>query len=219
MLECVVNVSEGRDAAALRAIADGCGASLVDVHTDADHHRSVFTLAGPGPTTRSTAARDLADAVAAHVSIAGARRRAPAVSARSTSCRSSRSAAPKTERGAGGRHGARRSGEWWAETHDVPVFLYDDADPDGTRSPAHPARTRSDSRKPDFGPAAPHPTLGATAVGARKPLRRRSTCCSSTATSRSRAGSRARSASATAGCPACARSASCSSRQGGRRCR
>ena len=46
MLECVVNVSEGRDAAVLRTLAEACGPALLDLHTDADHHRSVFTLAG-----------------------------------------------------------------------------------------------------------------------------------------------------------------------------
>src|SRR5215510_9235551 len=48
MLECVVNVSEGRDAAVIVALADAAGPCLLDVHSDPDHHRSVFTLAGPG---------------------------------------------------------------------------------------------------------------------------------------------------------------------------
>ena len=70
VIETVVNISEGRDLAALRAVADRCGDSLIDVHIDADHNRSVYTLAGPGRTTRASATRDLADAVAAHISIA-----------------------------------------------------------------------------------------------------------------------------------------------------
>ena len=48
-LESVPNVSEGRDAAVVAAIGDAftsAGAGLVDVHVDADHHRSVFTLLG-----------------------------------------------------------------------------------------------------------------------------------------------------------------------------
>lgn len=47
--ESVPNVSEGRDAAVVAAIGDAfasAGARLVDVHVDADHHRSVFTLLG-----------------------------------------------------------------------------------------------------------------------------------------------------------------------------
>ena len=51
----------------------------------------------------------------------------------------------------------------------MPVFFYDDADPDGRDLP-HIRRHAFRSRRPDVGPDAPHPTLGATAVGARKPL-------------------------------------------------
>jgi glutamate formiminotransferase / 5-formyltetrahydrofolate cyclo-ligase len=167
LIECVINVSEGRDETALRTIAERCAASLVDVHTDADHHRSVFTLAGPGPHDATTAARDLADAVADTISIAdhdgvhpylGALDVVPFVALGGT----------KVER-AQAADAARAFGEWWAETHRVPVFFYDDADREGRDLP-HIRRHAFRSRAPDFGPGAPHPTLGATAVGARKPL-------------------------------------------------
>ena len=49
LLECVPNVSEGRDASAIRRLAHAAesgGATLVDVHSDVDHHRSVFTIIG-----------------------------------------------------------------------------------------------------------------------------------------------------------------------------
>ncbi len=49
----VPNVSEGRDAAVLDAIGaalTSAGARLLDVHSDAHHDRTVFTLAG-GPRT------------------------------------------------------------------------------------------------------------------------------------------------------------------------
>jgi len=49
------------------------------------------------------------------------------------------------------------------------VFFYDDADPDNRALPAV-RRDAFKTRRPDFGPDAPHPALGATAVGARKPL-------------------------------------------------
>lgn len=48
-LESVPNFSEGRDPAtidALGAALQSGGARLLDVHSDADHHRSVFTLVG-----------------------------------------------------------------------------------------------------------------------------------------------------------------------------
>ena len=48
MLEAVPNVSEGRRQDVVSAIADAFsgGVELLDVHSDADHHRSVFTLVG-----------------------------------------------------------------------------------------------------------------------------------------------------------------------------
>src|SRR5262245_5526551 len=50
-LESVPNVSEGRDETALAALRTAFSepARLLDVHTDWDHHRSVFTLVGSAP--------------------------------------------------------------------------------------------------------------------------------------------------------------------------
>ena len=48
LVECVVNVSEGRDTELLIRLARSCGQMLLDVHSDVDHNRSVFTLGGPG---------------------------------------------------------------------------------------------------------------------------------------------------------------------------
>jgi len=48
-LESVPNFSEGRDGATIEAIGTAltsAGARLLDVHADADHNRSVFTLVG-----------------------------------------------------------------------------------------------------------------------------------------------------------------------------
>ena len=46
MLECVINVSEGQDGPALRAIVAAAGDTLLDVHRDEHHNRAVITLAG-----------------------------------------------------------------------------------------------------------------------------------------------------------------------------
>jgi len=49
LLECIPNVSEGRDASVLARLAETverAGARLVDMHSDVDHHRSVFTFLG-----------------------------------------------------------------------------------------------------------------------------------------------------------------------------
>jgi glutamate formiminotransferase len=67
VLEAVPNVSEGRDHSVVEAIghAFGKGATVLDVHVDPDHHRSVFTLVGDDAS--------LVDALLAGVSTAIAR--------------------------------------------------------------------------------------------------------------------------------------------------
>ena len=151
----------------LRAIAGACGPALVDVHADADHHRSVFTLAGPGCRDSADGARSLAAAVAEQCSIVGhvgehprfgALDVVPFVALDQTEIERARAIEE-----------ARDFAQWWAREFAVPVFLYDDADPDRRDLPS--ARSTSfRSREPDFGPGAAHPRLGATAVGARRPL-------------------------------------------------
>ena len=65
MLEAVPNVSEGRDVVAVAAIGDafGTGAALLDVHSDVDHHRSVFTLAGQDEVLVAALVRGVAASV------------------------------------------------------------------------------------------------------------------------------------------------------------
>jgi glutamate formiminotransferase len=46
MLECVLNISEGRDPTTLGALAAAAGDDLLDLHSDPHHHRSVLTLVG-----------------------------------------------------------------------------------------------------------------------------------------------------------------------------
>src|SRR5919201_2052825 len=66
MVECVPNVSDGRDAARLARIAAAVravrGVTLADVHADPDHHRAVFTFLGE-PGAVAAAALRLADVV------------------------------------------------------------------------------------------------------------------------------------------------------------
>ena len=174
ILECVVNVSEGRDDAVLRRLAAAAAPALLDLHRDPDHHRSVLTLAGP-PDAVTTAARSLAAESVALLDLrnhAGAHPRlgvldvvpfvpyepgrpapedlAPAVTLRDAFAR------------------------WLGAELGVPSFLY---------GPLPGGRTRSlpDVRRrafagggggltPDFGPALADPRTGATAVGARRVL-------------------------------------------------
>jgi glutamate formiminotransferase len=162
VLECVPNVSEGRDPAVLDALAAACGATLLDLHVDADHHRSVFTLAGD--QTRE-AVRALARAVDARVDLArhagvhprlGALDVVPFVALDGTTPADAVDA-------------ARELAAWIADVLRLPVFLYDHADAQARSLP----ETRRDAftaRAPDLGPRQPHPSLGAVAVGAREPL-------------------------------------------------
>lgn len=60
MLECVVNLSEGRDAGILAELSGAAGTQLLDVHADAVHNRSVFTLAGADAEGLDASVRGLA---------------------------------------------------------------------------------------------------------------------------------------------------------------
>jgi glutamate formiminotransferase len=165
MLECVPNVSEGRDAGVLRALADACGPSLLDVHTDPDHHRSVFTLAGPGARDAADAVRALALAVASHVDVsahAGVHPRLGALDVVPFVALAGRPAAEAAR-------AARAFGDWATRTLAVPVFFYGAASDDARTLPQVRAGAFRDLA-PDAGPATPHPTLGAIAVGARPPM-------------------------------------------------
>jgi glutamate formiminotransferase len=162
VLECVPNVSEGRDRAVLDAVAGACRSALLDLHVDRDHHRSVFTLAGDDVVA---AVRSLARAVAAHVDLAAHDGVHPRLGALDVVPFVALAGSTRDDAVAA----ARDFGAWIAETSGVPVFFYDDADAQGRSLP----ETRRDafaSRVPDVGPSHPHPSLGAVAVGARDPL-------------------------------------------------
>jgi glutamate formiminotransferase / 5-formyltetrahydrofolate cyclo-ligase len=64
-LLAVPNVSEGRDAAAIEALeqAFAAGVHLLDRHSDPDHNRSVFTLAGEPVALAAALARGAAEAI------------------------------------------------------------------------------------------------------------------------------------------------------------
>jgi glutamate formiminotransferase len=161
----VANVSEGRRQEILAALAAACGDALLDVHADADHHRSVFTLAGRGRSAVVESALGLARAVDGRVDISehtgvhprlGALDVAPFVALEPVDSGLAASSAHAFAEVVAGELG-------------VPVFLYDLADPAGRSLPSV-RREAFVSRPPDFGPPAPHPRLGAVCVGARPPL-------------------------------------------------
>ena len=65
LLESVPNVSEGRDLAVIAAIGEAFGstARLLDVHSDADHHRSVYTIVAEPPGLENSLLAGVARAV------------------------------------------------------------------------------------------------------------------------------------------------------------
>jgi glutamate formiminotransferase len=172
-LLAVPNVSEGRDATAIDAIARAFGgASVLDVHSDPDHHRSVFTIAGtPGTLAQQVlaGARETIERVdiVHHDGIhprVGALDVAPIVYL------------DDRERGAACAE-ALVLGDLLGEELELPVFLYGILAQGRTRAelrrggPTQLA-TRIDEGElvPDFGPRRLHPTAGAVLLAARPPL-------------------------------------------------
>ena len=145
-------------------LARACGSALLDVHTDADHHRSVFTLAGPGERDAFDAASRLAEAVAEAIDIREHDGVHPRLGALDVAPFVALGNRPEDAVAA-----ARAFADWVWRALDVPVFLYGDAHPDHRSLPEvrHDAFVRC---QPDLGPPEPHPRLGAVAVGARPPL-------------------------------------------------
>ena len=171
-IESVPNFSEGRDAATVEAIgaALSAHARLLDVHSDPDHHRSVFTLVGfehklvEALVAGVECARDridLREHHGMHPRI-GAADVVPIVPIDPADMERAQSTA---------RELAARIGIDLG----LPVFLY------GTsgRGPAffrqgglHELQrcVEAGEISPDFGPNRLHPTAGAVLVGARRPL-------------------------------------------------
>jgi glutamate formiminotransferase len=173
-LEAVPNVSEGRDAATIAELAAAFSSSarLLDVHSDADHHRSVFTLVGDDPglvdglvmgVARARELIDLRRHDGVHPRV-GAADVVPLVPVRPADMERAKAAALDV---------AERVGE----ELELPVFLY--AEVGGGRRPAFfrrggPAelqrRVDAGELAPDFGPTRLDASAGAVLVGARRPL-------------------------------------------------
>jgi len=173
-LLAIPNVSEGRDEPAIDAIADAfkTQARLLDVHSDTDHHRSVFTLAGEPGSLAQAVLIGAAEAVNrvdlnAHEGIhprVGAIDVAPIVYL------------DPADRGAACAE-ALVLGDLLGAELELPVFLYGELAQGRTRAelrkggPAALAkRIETGELRPDFGPQRLHPTAGAVLVAARPPL-------------------------------------------------
>ena len=179
VIECVPNISEGRDRDRVGEIADAVraapGARLLDVSSDASHNRSVLTLVGDAAALRAAVAA-LFDAVVPRVDLTRHRGEHPRMGAvdvvpfipiRGATVEECVALSREVAAGIASRHG-------------IPVYLYEDS------ATSEPRRNLAEIRKgefegfaekmkdpkwaPDFGPATPHPTAGVVAVGARPPL-------------------------------------------------
>src|SRR6266545_4181063 len=168
LIECIPNVSEGRRADVIAAMAEAirgvAGVRLLDQSSDPSHNRSVFTFAGdPDGVARAVLA--LFERAVADIDL-------------------------RTHRGEHPRMGAvdvvpfvpidgvtlaKRVAAEVGQRFAIPVFLYEDASTNPSRKNLEDIRrgefeglaAKMTSREwtPDYGPAAPHPTAGASAIG------------------------------------------------------
>ncbi len=176
IIECVPNVSEGRDTGSIEAIAAAVrsapGVRLLDVSSDPSHNRSVLTFVGDAPAIRAGVSAlfraaleriDLRRHKGEHPRM-GAVDVVPFIPIRGSSVDECVAL-------------SREAGAAIAKDFGVPVYLYEDS------ATSEPRRNLAEIRKgqfegfaekmkdprwaPDFGPAEPHPSAGVVAVGAR----------------------------------------------------
>ncbi|MBO0722832.1 MAG: glutamate formimidoyltransferase, partial [Blastocatellia bacterium] len=179
IVECVPNISEGRDQHKLElivsAIASVADAILLDCEMDGDHNRSVITFAGEPDAVVEAAFRatvttveliDMNHHVGEHPRI-GALDVLPFVPIEGVSMGDCVAL-------------ARQAGERIARELNIPVYLYEAAATRPERVDLAEVRRgefeglrqeieTDPRRKPDFGEAKIHPTAGAIAIGARGP--------------------------------------------------
>jgi glutamate formiminotransferase len=179
LIEAIPNISEGRREAVIEEIAGAVaatpGVTLLDRSSDSSHNRTVLTMAGDAPALREAAlalydraiaAIDLGSHEGEHPRL-GAVDVLPFVPLEGTTMAECVALARDVAAAVATRHG-------------LPVYLYEEA----ASSPAR--RNLEDIRRgefeglgakmasadwaPDFGPAVPHATAGATVIGARMAL-------------------------------------------------
>jgi glutamate formiminotransferase len=151
------------------------GARLLDYSSDASHNRSVITIAGDAAPLKAAvlalfeaavAAIDLRAHTGEHPRM-GAVDVVPFVPIEGVTMEDCVALATDTARSV-------------AERFAVPVYLYEEASTNPLRKNLEDirrgefeglaARMASDGWAPDFGPATPHPSAGASVIGARMPL-------------------------------------------------
>ena len=176
MIECIPNFSEGRRREVIDAIAAAIGAtrgaSVLDIHADADHNRSVITFAG-APDAVAEAAFQAVRQAAALIDMEQHRGQHPRVGATDVLPFVPLAGATLEECVALARAVGRRIGEELG----IPVYLYEAAAREPHRTSLKQIRAgeyeglaqkiRRPEWQPDFGPAELVPSWGATVTGAR----------------------------------------------------
>lgn len=179
VIECVPNVSEGRRPEVVAALADAlrqtAGVRLLDYSSDASHNRSVFTMVGNAASLKTAVLALVARAVETidlrahegeHPRI-GAVDVIPFIPIDDVTMEDCVAL-------------ARDVGAALADRFRIPIYLYEEAAANPLRRNLEDIRRgefegfaekmRRDEWRPDFGPSAPHPSAGASVVGARAPL-------------------------------------------------
>jgi glutamate formiminotransferase len=179
VIECVPNVSEGRRADVVQALVDAVrnvsGVRLLDYSSDPSHNRSVLTMIGEAEPLK-TAILALFDAATARIDLRRQSGEHPRVGAVDVVPFIPIADVTMAECVALARETAAEV----SQRFDLPVFLYEEAatTPE-RRNLEHIRRGEFEGLSaklalpewaPDFGPARPHPSAGASVIGARMPL-------------------------------------------------
>src|SRR6185312_6459623 len=179
LVECVPNFSEGRDKAKVQTIveaAKSAGVTILDVETDADHHRCVLSFVGaPDACVEACfrVAKKSAELIDLNVH-KGEHPRMGAVDVIPFIPVAGVTIADCVKL-------AEKCGERIGRELQIPVYLYDHAAKVPERKDLANVRKgqfeglkeligKDESRRPDFGPNRIHPTAGAIACGARQQI-------------------------------------------------
>jgi glutamate formiminotransferase len=179
LIECIPNVSEGRRMDVVAAMADTIrrvpGVQLLDHSSDASHNRSVFTLVGDAPALER-AILALVERAVADIDLRVHRGEHPRLGAVDVVPFVPIEGVTMADCVAL----ARKVGAGVATRLSVPVYLYEEAAANPARRNLEDirrgefeglaAKMAAEGWTPDFGGPGPHPTAGATVIGARMPL-------------------------------------------------
>lgn len=179
LVECVPNFSEGRDKVKVQKVVDAAksaGVTILDVETDADHHRCVLSFVG-SPDACVEACFRVAKTAAELIDLnqhKGEHPRMGAVDVIPFIPVAGVTIADCVKL-------AEKCGERIGKELNIPVYLYDHAARRPERKDLASVRKgqfealkdligKDESRRPDFGPNHIHATAGAVAVGARQQI-------------------------------------------------